>query len=84
MMDDGMSDMDGMGGMMVWMVLGTVVFVVLVVVATVAIFSMLQRRSRDHDQVPVAASPDDVLRQRYAAGEIDEDELARRRAGLAG
>lgn len=80
MMDN---EMGGMGGMMVWMVLGTIVLIVLVVLATVGIFTMLQRRSCDQDQVPVTASPDDVLKQRYAAGEIDEDEFARRRAGLA-
>lgn len=78
------SEMSGMGAMMAWMTLGTVGLIVFVVVVTVGILTLFQRRSSDQDQAHMATSPDDTLKQRYAAGEIEEAEYVRRRAGLAG
>lgn len=73
--------MDGMGGMMGWMMIWGLVglaLLVLLVVGTV----WLVRRTNGLEQPPPADSPEDVLRRRYAAGELDEDEYLRRRAGL--
>ncbi len=77
-----MDGMDGMGGMMMWMVLWGVVGLVLIGFAVVGIVVMVRRGDRDRDRIHGAQSPDDVLKRRYAAGEIGEDEYLSRRAGL--
>ena len=68
-----MGDMGGgMGGMMlamvIWGVVGLAVLGLLVVGHAV--------------QAPRADSPEEILRRRYAAGELDEDEYFRRSSGL--
>lgn len=52
-----------------------------------ALVVWLVRSSRAGDSIPVARrpgspSPEDVLAQRYARGEIDDEEFERRRAAL--
>lgn len=74
----------GMGAMTAWMLLWGLVAIAFIGFAVVGIVTMVQRSARDRSQVSVAGSPDDVLKRRYAAGEIDEDEYVRRRAGLTG
>lgn len=74
----------GMGAMTAWMLLWGLVAIAFIGFAVVGIVTMVQRSARDRGQVSVAGSPDDVLKRRYAAGEIDEDEYVRRRAGLTG
>ncbi len=76
-----MDMMDGMGGMMLWMtvwgVLGLALLAGLVIVVVRAV------RPGDRDvEAPRADSPEEILRRRYAAGELDEDEYFRRSAGL--
>lgn len=85
MIMDAMGDMGGtggmgMGGMMLWMLVWGLVGVALLVLAIVGVVWLVRRRdSRGH---AVGESPEEVLRRRYAAGEVDEDEYLRRRAGL--
>ena len=70
---------DSTAGMMVWMLPWAVAGAALLV-AIVAGIVWLVRHS-----VGSAArgdSPEEILRRRYAAGEIDEDEYFRLRAGL--
>lgn len=73
--------MDGMGGMMMWMVLWGVVGLVIIGFAVVGIVVMV-RGDRDRDRISGTEAPDEVLKRRYAAGEIGEDEYLSRRAGL--
>ena len=74
--------MDGMGGMMMWMLLWGVVGLALIGFAVVGIVVMVRLGARDQDRIPGVESPDEVLKRRYAAGEIGEDEYLSRRAGL--
>ncbi len=70
-----------MGAMWLWMVLGGLVGLVVVALAAIGV-AMLVRRSR----APVDPSGTDeareLLRRRYAAGEMDDDEYLLRLAGL--
>lgn len=72
-----------MGGMMMWMLLWGLVGLALLGLAVVGIVTMVRRSDRDADRVPQVESPEEVLKRRYAAGEIDEDEFLTRRAGLS-
>ena len=74
--------MDGMGGMLMWMLLWGVVGLALIGFAVVGIVVMVRRGDREGDRIPGVQSPDDVLKRRYAAGEIGEDEFLSRRSGL--
>jgi putative membrane protein len=67
----------GMGiGMLVWLL-----FAVLIVWVVVRGLSELERRRSDGSN---RSAPDDILRERYARGEIDADEFERRLAFLHG
>ncbi|GAA4227920.1 putative membrane protein [Streptosporangium album] len=55
-----------------------VVAVVAAVVLGVALVLRASRRPR-----PLSDDPREILRRRYAAGEIDEDEYLRRMSGLS-
>ncbi|MEU8379222.1 SHOCT domain-containing protein [Streptosporangium sp. NPDC048865] len=61
------------------------ILVLLFVVALVAVVVlgaiMLIRASRE--RAAVADNPREILKRRYAAGEIDEDEYLRRMSGLS-
>ena len=74
--------MDGMGGMMMWMVLWGAVGLVLLGLAVVGVVALVRRNDRERDRTPAVDSPEDLLKRRYAAGEIGEDEYLSRRAGL--
>lgn len=78
---DGMDGMGGMGGMMLWMLIWGFVGIALLTLIVVGIVWIV-RRSNAANQLPAADSPEEILRRRYAAGELDEDEYLRRRAGL--
>lgn len=71
-----------MGLMGAWMALWMVVGVVVVVLAVVGAVALLQRRESTSRAEPPRDAAAELLRRRYAAGEIDEDEYLRRRAGL--
>ena len=67
----------GLGGWgMTWMMLGSVVFLSLLVLGTVAVirYSGGYRPNSAVDEVP----PQEVLAQRFARGEIDEEEYVQR------
>lgn len=76
----GMGDMCSMG--MVWMLVMGLVGLALLALAVLGAVWIVQR-SRPSDQGGGhPETPEDVLRRRYAAGELDEDEYLQRRAGL--
>jgi putative membrane protein len=58
-----------------------VVFVVAVIAAVVIGIALVVRGSSASK--PVLDDPKEVLKRRYAAGEIDEDEYLRRMSGLS-
>ncbi len=72
-----------MGGMMTWMLLWGLVGLALLGLAVVGIVTMVRGSDRDVDRVPRMESADEILKRRYAAGEIGEDEFLTRRAGLS-
>lgn len=74
---------EAMGGMMMWMLLWGLVGLAVLGLAVVGIVTMVRRSDRDGDRVPKVESPEEVLKRRYAAGEIDGDEFLTRRAGLS-
>lgn len=60
-----------------WLPVIVVLFLVLLVAGGVAA-AVLAGRSRRPAQLPPPPDPVETLKQRYAAGEIDHDELDRR------
>ncbi|WP_344215733.1 SHOCT domain-containing protein [Kribbella sancticallisti] len=73
------------GDMWAWMLLWAVAGVVIVVAGVVTTVWMVRRASNAVDAPPgrpEVESPEDMLRRRYAAGEIDEDEYLKRISGL--
>ncbi len=78
-MMDGM-DM-GMGmGMMIMMVLWLLVGLAVLALAVAGVVWLVRRSAPDGSHPPESA--EEILRRRYAAGEIDDEEFQRRRAGL--
>ena len=82
-----MHDMDEMmgmmGGGMVWM--AVVLVVVLAAVATAIVLAVKHARRERPALAPQTAAEDEalrILRQRYARGEIDEDEFLHRQSAL--
>jgi putative membrane protein len=63
--------------MLIWGLVGLAVLVL-----TVIGIVWLARRSGASQQLADQDSPEGILRRRCAAGELDEDEYLRRRAGL--
>jgi putative membrane protein len=76
-----MDGMGGMGGMMLWMTIWGVVGLALLVGLGVVLVRLV-RRGDGAREVPRGDSPEEILRRRYAAGELDEDEYFRRSSGL--
>ena len=76
-----MSEMGGM--MLVWMLFWGAVAVALIGFAIVGIVTTFRRRGDAPDRTS-AESSEEVLRRRCAAGDVDEDEDERRRAGPRG
>ena len=64
------------GWMMAWMLIWLLVVIALVAVAVFAVVRFSGPRTKPRDEAL------NVLRRRYAAGELDEDEYRRRRSGL--
>ncbi len=71
-----------MGGMMAWMAIWGLVGLALLVLAIVGTVWLVRRPTNERDSKSAVESPEEVLRRRYAAGEMDEDEYLRRRSGL--
>jgi putative membrane protein len=71
--------MDGMGGGW-WMGAGSLVFVILVVLVVV----LLVRHPDEEQHRQPTSDAADVLAERFARGEIEEDEYRRRRDLLGG
>ena len=79
----GMGDMGGMGGMgMIWMLVWGLVGLALLVLAVVGVVWLVRRTGPSDQGGSGRETPEDLLRRRYAAGELDEDEYLQRRAGL--
>lgn len=78
MWDDG----DHMGGGGWWWVMGIGWLVFLALIVAVVIFVV--RQSADRGQRGPSLGAEDVLADRFARGEIDEDEYRRRRDALRG
>lgn len=72
MMDGGM-----MAGMGLWMALVAVTLIAVLVFAVLGSVWLLGRLRNGGDRTPVA-TPQELLRRRYAAGEIDDAEFERR------
>ncbi|MCP3820251.1 SHOCT domain-containing protein [Streptomyces sp. A3M-1-3] len=77
--------MSGMGAwMLLWGLVG-LVFLALVILGLVWLARLLIRNTAGDNTTgrPAGAeAPQDILRRRYAAGDIDEDEFLRRMSGL--
>lgn len=71
-----------MGGMMVWMLIWGLLGIALLVLAIVATVWLARRTNSHREAQSAVESPEEILRRRYAAGEIEEDEFLSRRAGL--
>lgn len=80
-MMDGIEGMGGMGGMMLWMLVWGLVGLALLALTVVGIVWLI-RRGDGTNRVSPPESAGEILSRRYAAGELDEDEYLRRRAGL--
>jgi len=78
--DDGMMD-GGMWSWLLWSVL-FLVFVAAIVVGSVLLTRTLWSRGSERPSARDAAL--DILKQRFARGEIDRDEFEERRRGLKG
>ncbi len=74
----------GMGGMGLWMLFWALVGLAVLVLAVVGITWLLRRTDSPRPGPPGhGETPEELLRRRYAAGEIDEDAYQRRRSGLS-
>ena len=81
MMGGGMDGMMG-GGMAAWVLLWSLVGLAVLVLAIVATVWLIRRMGTQH-QSDSQHGAEDVLRRRYAAGEIDDEEFHRRLAVLS-
>ena len=71
-----------MGGMMLGMLIWGLLAVALLVLAILATVWLARHMTGAGNPSAAHESPEDILRRRYAAGELDEDEYLSRRAGL--
>ena len=72
----------GMGSMMTWGLLWGVVGLALLGLAVAGVVFLVRQSDQDRGGRDGQESAEDFLKRRYAAGQIDEDEFLRRRAGL--
>ena len=74
---------NGMYGMMSWMaVWGLIGLAVLVLAVAGAVWVVVRSNGKGSDHSSTEAAKG-ILRRRFAAGELDEDEYRRRMAGLS-
>ncbi|MBV7700692.1 SHOCT domain-containing protein [Streptomyces sp. TRM70350] len=72
-----------MSGMGAWMALWGLVGLVLLALFIVGLVWLIRSLTRDAASKPAnVETPQDILRRRYAAGEIDEEEYLRRLSGV--
>lgn len=73
-----------MGGMGLWMLLWALVGLAVLVLAVVGVVWLVRRTDTPRPAPAIdRETPEELLRRRYATGEIDEDEYLRRRSGLS-
>ncbi|MFB9718593.1 SHOCT domain-containing protein [Planobispora longispora] len=60
-----------------------VLLVIAVLAAVILGVALVVHTSRKRGQLPDPDDPREILKRRYAAGEIDEDEYLRRMSGLS-
>ncbi len=78
------SMMGGVGsGLGVWSLIGIVIAIAVLLVAGLALSGRTRRADGTGSHRAEEDTPGAILRRRYAAGEIDEDEYLRRLAGLS-
>jgi len=83
MMDGGMMDGGMMGAMGLWMLLWALIGVALLALAVVGVIWLVRRTAAPQPgTAPDRESPEELLRRRYAAGEIEDEEYERRQARL--
>ncbi len=73
------------GGMVVWSVLALILLVAVIVAIVFLIVFLVRRTLGSLDALPagrmgVEPAPTDILRRRFASGEIDDEEFKRRLA----
>jgi putative membrane protein len=69
-----------------WVALVVAFWVAIIALIVVAVRWLIrqERRSTDGESLPRAEDPLEILRRRYAAGDIDDEEFQRRRKTLTG
>lgn len=72
-----------MGSMGLWMVLWVLLGIAVLVLVVLGIVWLVRQADRSGSPAARRESADELLRARYAAGEIDEQEYRRRRSGLS-
>ncbi|MQA05932.1 MAG: SHOCT domain-containing protein [Streptosporangiales bacterium] len=76
-----------MGGMGLWMLVWVLLLLALLTAAVVGVIALARRGTNalraDQREERAVESPEDILKRRYAAGEIDEDEYHRRLSDLS-
>lgn len=80
--DGGMMQGGMMGMMGGWMLLWALVGIALLVVAVLAVIWLVKHRTPFRSDV--ATTVEELLRRRYAAGEIDREEYLRMQGDLSG
>ncbi len=87
MMGGGMSQMMGMGmgsGMGMWMILWWLIGLAVLVLAVLGIIWLVRKQGGSAAAQPSRqGAAEEVLRRRYATGELDEEEYLRRLAVLS-
>lgn len=79
-----MGGMDGMMGGGLWMLLWVLFWVVVIVLVVWAVVRLVQGRTGGEGRLEQGDSAEDILRQRFARGEIDAEEYERSLQTLRG
>ncbi len=74
--------MMGMAGMGLWMLVWALFALAVLVLAGFGVAYLARGSERFGREQATTETPREILRRRYAAGEIDEDEYMRRMSGL--